>query len=222
MATVRNPFTIINSNRTVTRAETQAPIIPGKIVNLKMNSQPFKSKARMTYSISDLLSCRKNAVPYLLPLDVQNALAERNTVPYRTPMKRHQNVEREEDPHRIENRMKQVSYGKSSEGYLNYIKCVPVNKRVRGDPKTPDVEQVCSKRSWDGQIKKWRRALHAFDECTCEDDLKKVRESLVIINATPNKQKIRTPMTEPVKRDVSKLALALAGRTLVFDDADVD
>ena len=219
MATIRNPFTIINTNKT-TQQTTPNVTIPGKTLNLKLNSQPFKSKSRMTYSISDLLSCRKNAVPYLLPIDVQNALAERNTVPYKTPMKKH-NIEKEDDPHRIENREKQISYGKSSEGYINYVKYVPVSKRVRGDPKTPDVEQVCSKRSWDGQVKKWRRALHAFDECTCEDDLKKIRESLVIINATPNKQKIKTPMTEPVKRSRNS-KLAMAGRTLVFDDADVD
>ena len=28
---------------------------------------------------------------------------------------------------------------------------------------TPDPYQVCSKRSWDGQIRKWRRLLHKYD-----------------------------------------------------------
>lgn len=28
---------------------------------------------------------------------------------------------------------------------------------------TPDPFQVCSKRSWDGQIRKWRRLLHKYD-----------------------------------------------------------
>ncbi len=37
------------------------------------------------------------------------------------------------------------------------------NKRLKSDPTTPDKNQKCSKRSWDGQIKKWRRLLHAFD-----------------------------------------------------------
>jgi len=31
------------------------------------------------------------------------------------------------------------------------------------DPITPDVRQVCSKRAFDGQVKKWRRMLHAYD-----------------------------------------------------------
>lgn len=30
-------------------------------------------------------------------------------------------------------------------------------------PNTPRKEKECSKRSWDGQIRKWRRLLHAFD-----------------------------------------------------------
>lgn len=36
-------------------------------------------------------------------------------------------------------------------------------KRQKGDPQTPKIHQVCSKRSWDGQIKKWRRLLHQYD-----------------------------------------------------------
>ncbi len=31
------------------------------------------------------------------------------------------------------------------------------------DPKTPDKYQKCSKRSWDGQVSKWRRRLHEWD-----------------------------------------------------------
>lgn len=35
--------------------------------------------------------------------------------------------------------------------------------RPKTAPWTPDKTQVCSKRSWDGQLCKWRRQLHAFD-----------------------------------------------------------
>ena len=31
------------------------------------------------------------------------------------------------------------------------------------DPVTPDVAQACSKRAFDGQVRKWRRMLHAWD-----------------------------------------------------------
>ena len=30
-------------------------------------------------------------------------------------------------------------------------------------PRTPSATQQCSKRSWDGQVRKWRRLLHAWD-----------------------------------------------------------
>lgn len=36
-------------------------------------------------------------------------------------------------------------------------------KRKRSDPQTPNPKQICSKRSWDGQIRKWRRLLHVYD-----------------------------------------------------------
>ena len=37
------------------------------------------------------------------------------------------------------------------------------SKRKSKDPHTPDPKQTCSKRSWDGQIRKWRRLLHDYD-----------------------------------------------------------
>lgn len=37
-------------------------------------------------------------------------------------------------------------------------------RRRRVDPTTPDVHQACSKRAFDGQVKKWRRELHAWDQ----------------------------------------------------------
>jgi hypothetical protein len=36
-------------------------------------------------------------------------------------------------------------------------------QRKKGDPKTPNKYQICSKRSWDGQVRKWRRQLHFYD-----------------------------------------------------------
>lgn len=35
--------------------------------------------------------------------------------------------------------------------------------RTSADPWTPDKHAKCSKRSFDGQIRKWRRQLHAYD-----------------------------------------------------------
>lgn len=71
----------------------------------------------------------------------------------------------ETDPHRISQRLKQIEYGKNTIGYYKYSRAVSRDSRRRGlDPETPDARQACSKRSFDGQVRKWRRALHAWDD----------------------------------------------------------
>ncbi|GAB4822709.1 hypothetical protein N2152v2_009755 [Parachlorella kessleri] len=71
---------------------------------------------------------------------------------------------RETDPHRIAQRQKQIDLGKNTLGYQRYRQQVPRDKRrARQDPGTPDVYQIASKRSFDGQVKKWRRMLHEWD-----------------------------------------------------------
>jgi len=70
------------------------------------------------------------------------------------------------DEHRLAQRQKQLDYGFKTVGYQKYLALVPKNHREPGNPQhpqTPRKEQKCSKRSWDGQVRKWRRALHAYD-----------------------------------------------------------
>lgn len=43
------------------------------------------------------------------------------------------------------------------------IVCVYRWQRKRSDPMTPDKNNVCSTRAWQGQVKVWRRALHTYD-----------------------------------------------------------
>lgn len=72
----------------------------------------------------------------------------------------------ETDPRRLEQRQKQIDFGKNTPGYAAYIKAVPRKERLHDDdrhPTTPKKHQECSKRSFDGQIKKWRRLLHVWD-----------------------------------------------------------
>jgi hypothetical protein len=40
---------------------------------------------------------------------------------------------------------------------------VPKHERKSGHPLTPKISQKCSKRCWDGQVRKWRRDLHEWD-----------------------------------------------------------
>jgi len=67
------------------------------------------------------------------------------------------------DTHQLEQRQKQIEYGHQTLGYIRFRLLVPKEKRTRDDPRTPKKIQACSKRSWDGQIKKWRRDLHKWD-----------------------------------------------------------
>jgi len=75
----------------------------------------------------------------------------------------------ETDPATIDRRQRQIDFGKVTKGYNNYLSAVPKNRRSRNQPATPDKHQVCSRRSFDGQIRIWRLLLHAYDD----DDVNK-------------------------------------------------
>lgn len=70
---------------------------------------------------------------------------------------------REEDPKRLAARQRQIDIGKNTPGFKRFCELVPVDQRTKEHPRVPNIHQVCSKRSWDGQVKKWRRQLHAYD-----------------------------------------------------------
>jgi hypothetical protein len=65
---------------------------------------------------------------------------------------------------RLAYRQKQVEKGKNTAGYKNYRASVSKCRRTKDCPRTPDVNRKCSKRSFDGQIRAWRRALHQYDD----------------------------------------------------------
>jgi histone RNA hairpin-binding protein len=74
--------------------------------------------------------------------------------------------ERETDPSRLKQRLKQITWGKNTLGYDRYTALVPRCERRRDDtttPTTPDHTRVLAKRRWDGLVSAWRRALHAYD-----------------------------------------------------------
>ena len=75
---------------------------------------------------------------------------------------------RETDPRKLEQRQKQIGYGKNSLAYQRYLEEVPLQKRrfdlINSDhPRTPDIARDVSKRTFDGQVKAWRRQLHLWD-----------------------------------------------------------
>lgn len=89
-------------------------------------------------------------------------------------------LQRESDPVKLASRKKQIDFGKATKGYQRYLQEVPIHKRKKElkHPSTPDRFQMCSKRSFDGQVhtfdspdffshilqvRSWRRALHEWD-----------------------------------------------------------
>lgn len=78
--------------------------------------------------------------------------------------------ELETDAEVIRRRQKQIDYGKNTIGYQNYIKKVTPNRRNRKDIFTPNKFCKFSRRSWDQQIKIWRKRIHEYDEPTSISD----------------------------------------------------
>jgi len=77
---------------------------------------------------------------------------------------------KETDIKRLAARQKQIDIGMSTAGYKAFIEQVPQEKRTKMHPRIPDINQDCSKRSWDGQVRKWRRQLHAYDPASVDGE----------------------------------------------------
>ena len=63
----------------------------------------------------------------------------------------------------LEQRQKQIDYGKNTIGYKRYTNLVPKDKRRESDPGTPDKYARCSKRHWSAVMRAWRLNLHKWD-----------------------------------------------------------
>lgn len=83
-------------------------------------------------------------------------------------------IETETDEETLKRREKQIEYGKCTDGYRHYTQRVPLLKRQPKHPFTPPKYVKCSRRTWDGLVKVWRRHLHSWDSenSTLDTDIK--------------------------------------------------
>lgn len=111
----------------------------------------------------------------LISQEVDDIVPSANKPASRSRIVRKRPLSLETDDRRLEQRRKQIGYGYATAGHANYLKLVPKDKRQNTDPQTPNALQVCSKRSWDGQLAKWRKSLHIYDtdavDISTDDDM---------------------------------------------------
>eukprot|EP01125_Pyxidicula_operculata_P005098 TRINITY_DN1866_c0_g1_i1.p1 TRINITY_DN1866_c0_g1~~TRINITY_DN1866_c0_g1_i1.p1 ORF type:complete len:636 (-),score=218.51 TRINITY_DN1866_c0_g1_i1:2526-4433(-) len=141
------------------KAQQAVPVTPSTPVEPAKIQTPEQQQSPPPATTTSVVSTPVSSPAPVEPVSATAASTEDNADPdakaKRTPSPL--------DDHRIAQRQKQIMYGYHTVGYLRYRLLVPKERRTADHPRTPKKEQGCSKRSWDGQLKKWRRDLHRWD-----------------------------------------------------------
>jgi hypothetical protein len=125
--------------------------------SLHESSTPSSSSTTQTEAAQFLSPKSLNATPYKTSFSPLGRFASSKSP--RSPIRPISPL----DEQRLAQRQKQIDYGYRTVGYLRYRLLVAKDHRKPDHPRTPKKSQGCSKRSWDGQLKKWRRDLHLWD-----------------------------------------------------------
>jgi len=91
--------------------------------------------------------------------------------------------------HQIDMRFRQLSIGKQTWGYQNYIRAVSKSMRSSWHPKTPDAMERISKRRFNGKVNVWRRKLHFWDAPRSESRARESHEARMGAQITQDMQK---------------------------------
>jgi len=136
---------------------------PAPIEDIEINLKPYLS---LDFIEDPPLPCPPKT-PTIKPLLSLSAPETSDKSPYRnskTPQKSPRNRPVSPlDDQRLIQRQKQIDYGYRTVGYVHSRLMVSKGYGQPEHPRTPKKAQGCSKRSWDGQLKKWRRDLHSWD-----------------------------------------------------------
>ncbi|GFS26273.1 histone RNA hairpin-binding protein [Elysia marginata] len=86
------------------------------------------------------------------------------------------------DQVRLARREKDIAYGKNTDAYRLYTDLIPKELRSENSkkhPRTPKKNKVCSRRSWDAQVKLWKKRLHSWanEQEAAEETSKSASES---------------------------------------------
>jgi len=156
------PLAEQNSNQFTTPIKPKVNEVQTKV----LVEQILKTPVTPNVMINDSF-VTPNHLPIHLPTTVSEPVGspsfQSSYTPTKSPCTPPSASKCETDPHRLKQRQKQIDYGYRTIGYIRYILAIRKEERIKEHPKTPRKSQACSKRSWDGQVKKWRRELHKWD-----------------------------------------------------------
>jgi len=178
-----------------TPIQYKSPVHPPKDANANpCSSSPPNANTKE----SNTPKCRLNPTP--AGVGPVNTPATTQTTPYKSPGstgaiaspgKSPKSPNRPISPldeQRLLQRQKQIDYGYRTVGYLRYRLLVTKEQRKPEHPRTPKKTQGCSKRSWDGQLKKWRRDLHLWDPDNMDAFRALLNSDLVVSIITANSE----------------------------------
>ncbi|KAK0052026.1 histone RNA hairpin-binding protein-like isoform X1 [Biomphalaria pfeifferi] len=129
----------------------------------------------------------------------------------------------EEDAVRLARREKDISYGKATDAYKQYVQIIPKNLRSRDfklHPRTPEKFKKCSRRSWDSQVKIWKRRLHTWAELHCKPSDKEIITEM--INSQESCESTEMPPKQEMGSQESDEDLHLSDDESFLDCVDIN